>query len=305
MVNLLLEGTRTATDLAYSTAWKHWVHWCNRRDEDPLSNDLVKILEFLAHLFHSGRAYSTINVTRSALSATLDPINNISIGRHPLVQRFMRAVYNLNPPRPRYNGTWDVNKVLCFLQRQGPNEGLNLMALSPKLAILLALATFMRTSEIAAIDKSSVRFDESGVSFNLAKPRKSQKAGACQSFVIKRLADQLLCPISCLGHYVYTTDYLRTDANSSLLFISPVRPHKQVSANTISRWIKKILSQAGVGTEFAAHSTRGAASSKAVASGIPIDSILKRGNWSHESTFTRFYRRRAPSPSLEEAIFER
>ena len=60
VVNLLLEGTRTATDLAYSTAWKHWVHWCNRRDEDPLSNDLVKILEFLAHLFHSGIFHSGI-----------------------------------------------------------------------------------------------------------------------------------------------------------------------------------------------------------------------------------------------------
>jgi hypothetical protein len=42
---------------------------------------------------------------------------------------------------------------------------------------------------------------------------------------------------------------------------------------------------------FSAHSTRGAVASKAVASGVPIESVLTAAQWSRESTFARFYHR--------------
>jgi hypothetical protein len=40
---------------------------------------------------------------------------------------------------------------------------------------------------------------------------------------------------------------------------------------------------------FSAHSTRGAAASKAVKQGVPIESVLHAANWSTESTFRKFY----------------
>ena len=54
---------------------------------------------------------------------------------------------------------------------------------------------------------------------------------------------------------------------------------------------------------FSAHSTRGAAASRAMDQGIPIDSVLRSGNWAAESTFTRFYRREVPHTiALTEAV---
>ncbi|KAK4037959.1 hypothetical protein OUZ56_029982 [Daphnia magna] len=42
---------------------------------------------------------------------------------------------------------------------------------------------------------------------------------------------------------------------------------------------------------FSEHSTRGAAASKAFASGIPVERILKAGNWATESVFSKHYQR--------------
>jgi hypothetical protein len=52
------------------------------------------------------------------------------------------------------------------------------------------------------------------------------------------------------------------------------------------------LKETGINTAiFSAHSVRGAASSKAAAAGVPIQSILNQGHWASESTFAKFYRR--------------
>ena len=66
--------------------------------------------------------------------------------------------------------------------------------------------------------------------------------------------------------------------------------------STIGRWIKEQLKEAGIDTStFSAHSTRGAAASKAAASGISIQTILDQGQWPRESTFAHFYHRETVS----------
>ena len=74
------------------------------------------------------------------------------------------------------------------------------------------------------------------------------------------------------------------------LFVAVKRPHKAVTAATISRWLKEILCRAGVDTNiFKAHSTRTASMSAAKARGVSTVDIMKAANWTRESTFTRFY----------------
>ena len=69
-----------------------------------------------------------------------------------------------------------------------------------------------------------------------------------------------------------------------------MKPHKEVSKATISRWIKCLLSEAGIDTDiFSAHSTRAASSSAAKASHVPINDILKTAGWSSERTFAKHY----------------
>ena len=42
--------------------------------------------------------------------------NGISIGKDPLVKRFMKGVFESRPPLPRYVSTRDVNIVISYLK---------------------------------------------------------------------------------------------------------------------------------------------------------------------------------------------
>ena len=96
--------------------------------------------------------------------------------------------------------------------------------------------------------------------------------------------DPKLCPVTTLRSYKE-----RTQRNT--LFISVRKPHKPVTPATIGHWLKNMKS-AGIDTStFTAHSTRGAATSKAKRIGTSIGDILKVANWTSESTFGRFYNR--------------
>lgn len=250
-----------------------------------MSTDLKQVLEFLAFLHKEGKAYSTINVHRSALSMTLGLHNDLKLGVHPLVKRLMKACYVANPPQPRYSHTWDPDLVLRFMASDTSDSWLG-----PKLATLLALSAYLRVSDLAYIDRSSIFFDEHSVSFSLLKVRKSQKQGALRSFRIPRNDAKAICPVDCMGLYTIQTDPVRS---CEYLFLSKSSPHSKASASTIGRWVKGYLSKAGIPTEiFSAHSTRSAAASKAFALGVPLDSILKAADWSSQTTFTRFYHRK-------------
>jgi integrase len=268
-----------------------------------MSSSLINVLEFLAFLASNGKAYSTINVARSMLSTTLATIDGIQIGKHPLVTKLMDGIFNLNPPKPKYQSTWNVDVVLDYLKTIPDNENLNLSQISHKLVILLALTTLLRVSEIASIARQSITFFGDKVTFSLSEPRKAQHDGALHSLTLQKyLAEPKLCPVSCLGYYIYLTDAARNDTNSQLLLMATIRPFKPVTGSTVGRWIKCILTEAGVDPIFSAHSTRGAAASRAEKNGIPIDTILKTAHWAQESTFTKFYKRQTVDPLFENAV---
>ena len=128
--NLLLAAWRKNTTSTYASAWSKWVGWCDRRQVNPLSAPLSLILEFLKDQFEEGKAYRSLNVFRSALSALLLEIDSFKVGSHPLVSQLLKGAFNLKPPKPRYSHTWSVGKVLDFIKSLGPNKDLDIKVLS-------------------------------------------------------------------------------------------------------------------------------------------------------------------------------
>lgn len=104
--------------------------------------------------------------------------------------------------------------------------------------------------------------------------------------------DRRLCVCLVLCEYMYTSIYrtARIRKKCDSLFISYVQPHKEVSRDTIARWIRTVMCAAGVDTTiFKAHSVRAASVSKAKGNFVPVDDILTKVGWSNVETFRKFY----------------
>ena len=174
----------------------------------------------------------------------------------------------------------------------GDNPSLPLAVLSQKVVVLIALACFLRVSDLASIDRSSVIFSASGAQFAQHKFRKSQHTGPLPVFTLPIFPVANICPVGDLRVYLSRTEGRRGSDNINSLFIATIAPFKGVTSNTIAHWVRSLLSSAGIDViVFGAHSTRGAAASKAFAAGVSVDSILQTGQWAHESTFARHYKR--------------
>ena len=70
------------------------------------------------------------------------------LGEHWLVQRFMKGIFHLRPPQPRYNKTWDVSKVLFYLESSGLNGSLSLKQLTLETAALLTILAGRRSHKL-------------------------------------------------------------------------------------------------------------------------------------------------------------
>ncbi|KAL9965154.1 hypothetical protein ACROYT_G028915 [Oculina patagonica] len=105
---------------------------------------------------------------------------------------------------------------------------------------------------------------------------------------IAYIKDPRLCIVECLQEYIVRTKPLRGEETQ--LLISFVKPHKAVSKDTTGRWVKCVLTNAGIDTnQFDAHSTRSASTSAAKRSGLDMTTIMKAAGWSNASTFALFY----------------
>ena len=287
---LMSAAWRKGTEKSYSSAWKRWSSWCSQRGCNPISPSIGQILQFLTEEFQNGKEYSTINSYRSALSATLPAMDGCAVGQHPLVCRLLQGVFNKRPPAPRYQNVWNVSTVIVHILRL-PTD-LSLKDLTKKLAMLLALTNASRSSDLHALDLRFRSFTGEGVLFRIPGLTKTRRSGPPKEAMFPAFEENSrLCPVNTLKQYEQMTASLRGAGSAShQLFVSIRKPHNPVTSATIARWLKTLLSEAGVDTEmFKAHSTRAAASSTAKNAGASTADILKMAGWSRSSTFERFY----------------
>ena len=163
--------------------------------------------EFLTGLFEQGLEYSTINGYRSAISAIHPPIDGHSVGKHPIITQIMAGVFNERPPVPKYTDTWDVAQVLTYLKSKGSNNTMDTKDLTHKLAMLLAVTSASRASELQALNIKHMTNIGSQIKFSLNKPIKTTKQGNAPHTITFRKyeSDDSLNVIACLETYLVRT----------------------------------------------------------------------------------------------------
>lgn len=234
-------------------------------------------------------SYSTINTAKSAvLSFVTCEDKETNLHDNPDINRFMRGIYNLKPPTPKYAFTWDVNTVLDLLKSWFPHENLELKKLTLKTVCLITLISGQRAQSIHNMDLEFCSNSNDSFIFSLPNVMKNMKPGMSKCMIrVHEYTEEEICPLRTLKVYISKTRNLRSN---SKLWIGFRKPHKPIGRQTISRWLNCVLQEAGIDMNtFTAHSTRMASTSKAAAAGIGLDAILKTAGWSSAKNFERFY----------------
>ena len=290
VAGFLLSSWRAGTQRQYGCHLKRWMCFCLLREADPFQPVVSLLLEFMLQEFNrgQGRGYSSMNSLRSAVSSVAT-VDGKPVGQHPLVCRFMKAVYQLRPALPRYGVTWDPEVVLSYIKRLGPNRNLSTLLLSKKLTMLLLLQSGQRCQSLHMLDLRNMSLTRSKVSFRIGDPLKTSRPGHHVSELVfpAYTPDRRLCVPTTVKSYLKRTCVSR-GALSGLLLTTRA-PVSVASKDTLRRWVKDIMGLAGIDLSiFAPHSARSASISKAAAY-IPLATIVKTIGWSGDSMFNKFY----------------
>ena len=149
----MARGRRQSSNKLYQSYLKKWTVYCQQQGIDPIYSTVSQGIGFLQSLLSDisvNRGYSVICIARSALSTILLLDNNLKFGDHHLVKLFIRGVYNMAPPCPRYLTTWDLEIVLKMLASWSPAHKITLRKLTFKVVMLILLVTGHRGQTILA-----------------------------------------------------------------------------------------------------------------------------------------------------------
>ncbi|CAG2225724.1 unnamed protein product [Mytilus edulis] len=121
--------------------------------------------------------------------------------------------------------------------------------------------------------------------------------------------NNLCSVVECLRKYLELTEKIR-DTNDRLnrnwLLLSFVKPHHPVTTSTLARWLKSVISSAGIDTaNHKTHSTRSACTSKAFRAGDSSSETMKQARWSNLTTFSRFYCKPLAGSDFQKAVLIR
>lgn len=298
-IEIIIASITSSTLKQYNSAIKSWWEYCSKLGLNVLNYDVLTILNFLTEIYNRGVSYGTLNSVRSALAFLLSP----RLALEPQIKRFFKGVYNLRPSCPRYDYTWDPAVVLNYVQ-QWDNYTITLNNLAKKLAVLLALATAHRLQTLSLIDIRNIRTLPEDHTIEIKIPDRIKTSGknACQPTLVLPVLKEKpqICVATILRVYLErSTDCRPKDCHS--LFITSKKPFKAATSQTLSKWIKSVLSLSGIDTNhFTAYSTRHASTSAAFRKGVSLAVIRKTAGWSKTSkTFGTFYNK----PLVERSSF--
>lgn len=311
----LASTVRESSLAAYQGKWAVFLAWCGERGVDPLSATVPVIADFFLYLFSVRKlAPHTIAAYRSALAGVFRPILHLDLGTDHQLGALLKSFYIERPRSAVQFPKWNLALVLRSLTK-GPYEPLataSLKFLTLKTVFLLAFASAARRSELHAWDASSLKHapDWSSVWIStipgfLAKNQSSSEGA--RSFQIRALStfvspdmteDRSLCPVRALKRYLATVKPSRGQRRRLFLSFKPGFT-KEICANTISAWLKKVIllayetadeeDQTLLGVR--AHEVRALSASWASYAGASISTILEACHWRAHSTFTSFYLR--------------
>lgn len=294
-IPILLSSISESTLKQYSACYKKYWAFCSEKNFSVFDYTLNNYLNFLTAEANKGGSYATINTYRSALNFIL----LINKEDENIIKRFVKGIFNIKPPQPKYNSTWNIQPVLQYLENLYPLQILTLEKLTLKLVTLMALTTGHRVQTLTKAKISNLI--KTGEKIEIRIPDKIKSTGPNRyqpNLVFPYFsAKPELCVASTIEYYIEITSKFRSDIDE--LILTYRKPHHPASSQTVSRWIKSALKNSGINIiNFGGHSVRHASTSAAFRAGTNINVIKNTAGWSESSeVFLKFYNRPIGEPN--------
>ena len=312
VIDTILSARASSTRQSYASKWGVFDRWCVVHNVDPVNCHIASVLDFMQEKLSTGTCPATLKVYVAALSACHALIDGMPLGRHPLLSRFLRGARRLRPTVKTKMPSWDLAIVLEGLVETPfePLESASDRLLTLKMVFLMAITSLKRIGDMQAlsISPSCLDFAPGSVKVILHPhpdylpkvPFSAVHPVILEAFCPPPFAtpeqekSYRLCPVRALQTYVHRTSQWR---KSEQLFVCYGGGNRGAAATrqTMSHWVRDAIALAyearGQASPIGlrAHSTRGVASSSALARGAPLQQVCDAAGWSSPHTFIRFY----------------
>ena len=151
IADVSLSPWRKSTVKQYNVYLEKWSTFCLSRQSHFMRAPVSLILGCVDDLYTKGYGYSSLNTLYN-----IDKTDNgQKIGKHPLICRFLKDVFNESPPTPKFQEVWPVEQALAYLEQLTTLHALKLKELTLKLVMLTAaLVTGQRCQTLTFLDIS-------------------------------------------------------------------------------------------------------------------------------------------------------
>ena len=234
-----------------------------------------------------GVGYGSIASACSALGNFVNVSGCPKIADHPFIQRLLKGIGNVRPPQPRYTMIWDTTWLITYLASL-QNDGLDLQHACWKTSALLTILSGQRVSTVHKFKVSNLQLGETLALFNITDPLKQSKPTRKPQPVIfhQYPHNEQLCPVRLVRVYLEKRMALSLETPYDVFFLTHRRPHHPATKDTIDLWVKSVLQLSGVDIDiYKPHSCRSASTSHAKLAGVPLEDILRAGQWKSSDCF--------------------
>ena len=161
---------------------------------------------------------------------------------HPLLEKFVRGVFNRRPAFSRNTVAWDADIVLTFLKKWSPAANLSLPQLTLKVVLLCLLVSGQRGQALWLLDLRNITWSKTDIRCTFGDLLKTSAPNRHQDELVfgSFPEDKSLCVVHYLRHYEKRTRALR--GSEAKHFISWKAPHSGVSSIcTLHPWARTYM----------------------------------------------------------------
>ncbi len=229
VVETILQSRAPSTRKLYGLKWRLFTSWCGDHQLDPVNCPIGTVLEFLQARFSAGLSHSTLRVYVAAIAFYHAPVGGQSVGKDPLIIRFLRGVLRLRPRVRSRVPPWDLAVVLEALCKPPfePIEQVSERLLTLKTVLLLAISSLKRVGDLQALSVASIDFTP-GLAKVFLYPRVGYvpkvPSSVPRPFILQAFCPppfrepnqeklNCMCPVRALDAYVHRTALWRNRTN--------------------------------------------------------------------------------------------